>query len=54
MYLAEAEVTLGDVLAAAGRPGARESYRRAYSLYQAKGDRISASHLLETIDAVPA
>jgi class 3 adenylate cyclase/tetratricopeptide (TPR) repeat protein len=53
MFVADAEVTLADVLLAAGRPGAGESYRHAHGLYAAKGDRTSTERLLEVIDAIP-
>jgi class 3 adenylate cyclase/tetratricopeptide (TPR) repeat protein len=52
IYLAEAEVAIGDVLAAAGQPGARDSYVRALELYEAKGDRTSARLLQKKLNAV--
>ena len=54
LYLAEAETTLGDALAAGGIEGSEAAYERALRLYADKGDRVSAQRLRAMTTGVTA
>ena len=54
LYLAEAETTLGDAMAAGGIEGSEAAYERALRLYADKGDRVSAQRLRAMTTGVTA